>query len=88
MLMRKRTGLWIGALGLLVSAALLAACGGGYDSEQPAAAAQQTAEAQQAEQVEQVESAQPEARVQVIRDRAYLGSEDAPVVIQEYSDFL
>lgn len=85
MLMRKRIGLWIGALGLLVSAALLAACGGGYDSEQPAAA-QQTAES--AQQVEQVESAQPEARVQVIRDRAYLGSEDAPVVIQEYSDFL
>lgn len=87
MLMRKRTGVWIGALGLLVSAAVLAACGGGYDSERPAAA-QQTAEAQQVEQVEQVESAQPEARVQVIRDRAYLGSEDAPVVIQEYSDFL
>ena len=83
-----RTGLWIGALGLVVSAALLAACGGGYGDEQPAAAAQQSSEAEQAQQVEQVEQAQPEARVQVIRDRAYLGSKDAPVVIREYSDFL
>ena len=79
MLIRKRTGIWIGTLALVVSAALLAACGGGDDGEQSAAEAQQS---------EQVEQAQPEARVQVIRDRAYLGSADAPVVIQEYSDFL
>ena len=74
----KRAGIWFGALGLVVSAALLAACGGGDDGEQ-SAAAQQSTEAQQAEQ---------EARVQVIRERASLGSPDAPVVIQEYSDFL
>ena len=80
----RRTRLWLGALGLVVSAMLLAACGGGDDGGQ-SAAAQRTAEAQQSEQVEQ---AQPEARVQVIRDRASLGSADAPVVIQEYSDFL
>lgn len=75
----RRTRLWLGALGLVVSAMLLAACGGGDDIEQSAA------EAQQSEQIEQTE---PEARVQVIRDRASLGSADAPVVIQEYSDFL
>ncbi len=75
----KRTRLWFGALGLVVSAALLAACGGGDGSEQSAAEAQQS---------EQIEQAQPEARVQVIRDRASLGRADAPVVIQEYSDFL
>ncbi len=83
----KRAGIWIGALGLVVSAVLIAACGGGDDGEQ-SAAAQQSAEAQQVEQVEQTEPAQEEARVQVIRDRASLGSPDAPVVIQEYSDFL
>ena len=43
---------------------------------------------EQVEQAAQVEAAQPEARVQVIRDRAYLGSADAPVVIEEFSDFL
>lgn len=86
----KRAGIWIGALGLVVSAVLIAACGGGDDGEQ-SAAAQRSAEAQQvdqAEQAEQAEPAQEEARVQVIRDRASLGSPDAPVVIQEYSDFL
>jgi protein-disulfide isomerase len=80
----RQTRLWIGALGLVVSAVLIAACGGGDDGEQ-SAAAQQSVDAQQTEQVEQAE---PEARVQVIRERASLGSPDAPVVIQEYSDFL
>ena len=36
----RRMGFWIGVLGLVVSAALLAACGGGDDGE-PAAVAQQ-----------------------------------------------
>ena len=79
-----RTRLWIGALVLVVSAVLLAACGGGDDGGQTTTA-QRSADAQQ---VAQVEQAEPEARVQVIRDRAYLGSADAPVVIEEYSDFL
>ncbi len=83
----KRAGIWIGALGLVVSAVLIAACGSGDDGEQ-SAAAQRSADAQQVEQVAQAEPAQQEARVQVIRDRASLGSPDAPVVIQEYSDFL
>ena len=83
----KRAGIWFGALGLVVSAVLIAACGGGDDAEQ-SAAAQRSMDAQQVEQVAQAEPAQPEARVQVIRDRASLGSPDAPVVIQEYSDFL
>lgn len=77
----RRTRPWIVALALVVSVALLAACGGGDDGEQTTAA-QRSADAQQ------VEPAEPEARVQVIRDRAYLGSADAPVVIEEYSDFL
>ena len=83
----KRAGIWIGALGLVVSAVLIAACGSGDDGEQ-SAAAQRSADAQQVEQVAKAEPAQQEARVQVIRDRASLGSPDAPVVIQEYSDFL
>ena len=83
----KRAGIWIGALALVVSAVLIAACGGGDNGEQ-SAAAQRSADAQQVEQVAQAEPAQQEARVQVIRDRASLGSPDAPVVIQEYSDFL
>ena len=83
----RRMGFWVGALGLVVSAALLAACGGGDDGE-PAAVAQQAEQVEQVEQAAQVEAAQPEARVQVIRDRAYLGSADAPVVIEEFSDFL
>lgn len=87
----KRAGIWFGALGLVVSAVLIAACGGGDDGER-SAAAQQSADAQQTDRVDQPEPAQQPAqqgaRVQVIRARASLGSPDAPVVIQEYSDFL
>ena len=46
----RRMGFWIGALGLVVSAALLAACGGGGDGE-PAAVVEQV------EQAERVEAA-------------------------------
>ena len=70
----------IGALAIVAVAILLASCGGGYgDDEQTASKAAQT---EQAGEVEQ------EARVQVIRDRASLGDPNAPVVIEEYSDFL
>ena len=70
----------IGALAIVAVAILLASCGGGYGyDEQTASKAVQT---EQAGEVEQ------EARVQVIRDRASLGDPDAPVVIEEFSDFL
>lgn len=65
---------------MLFSALFLAACSGGDDAAQESGT--QTAAPQE------VESAAAEARVQVIRDRASLGDPNAPVVIQEYSDFL
>ncbi len=76
--------IWIGVLAIVTVAILLASCGGGYgggygNDEQSAS---QVAQTEQAGQVEE------EARVQVVRDRASLGDPDAPVVIEEYSDFL
>ena len=76
--------IWIGVLAIVTVALLLASCGGGYGGgyggdEQSASQVDRT---EQAGEVEQ------EARVQVIRDRASLGDPDAPVVIEEYSDFL
>ncbi|MYA01685.1 MAG: hypothetical protein F4038_05605 [Chloroflexi bacterium] len=65
---------------MLFSALFLAACSGGDDVAQETGT--QTAAPQE------VESAEAQARVQVIRDRASLGDPNAPVVIQEYSDFL
>ena len=72
--------IWIGALALVAVAMLLASCGGGYGSDEQSAS--QVGQTEQAGQVEE------EARVQVVRDRASLGDPDAPVVIEEYSDFL
>lgn len=77
----KIRGSWAGALAVGLAAILLVSCGGGAGDadqvgEQPAAS--QESEEQDA----------GEARVQVLRDRAFLGDPDAPVVIQEYSDFL
>lgn len=71
---------WLGALIVIAATLLLVSCGGSYgepESETPAAT-QAEAEGTPAE----------EARVQVIRGRASLGDPDAPVVIQDYSDFL
>ncbi len=72
--------IWIGALAIVAVAMLLASCGGGYGNDEQSAS--QVAQTEQAGEIEQ------EARVQVIRDRASLGDPDAPVVIEEYSDFL
>lgn len=71
---------WTGALLIAITALLLVSCGGGT-SEEGQVASQSTA-AQESAAIDQ------EARVQVVRDRASLGDPDAPVVIQEYSDFL
>ncbi len=65
---------------MLFSALFLAACSSGDDVAQETGA-QSTAS-------QEAESAEAQARVQVIRDRASLGDPNAPVVIQEYSDFL
>jgi protein-disulfide isomerase len=75
----------VGVFTALIGAALLSACGGGGESK-PQATTSQSVE--QVEAADQPTQSEPEARVQVIRDRAYLGSPDAPVVIEEYSDFL
>ncbi|MDE2747187.1 MAG: hypothetical protein OXI41_14640 [Chloroflexota bacterium] len=87
--------IWAGLIAFAAVAAvatLVAACGGGAESEPEQTAAQaagQTAQAEQAAaQAEQVESAEQDARVQVVRGRAALGDPAAPVLIQEYSDFL
>ncbi|MXX47880.1 MAG: hypothetical protein F4088_01160 [Chloroflexi bacterium] len=65
---------------MLFSALFLAACSSGDDVAQEPGT--HTAAPQE------VESAETQARVQVNRDRASLGDPNAPVVIQEYSDFL
>ena len=74
----------IGALAIVAVAMLLASCGGGYgggygNDEQSAS---------QVDRTEQAGEVEEEARVQVVRDRASLGDPNAPVVIEEYSDFL
>ncbi len=91
----NRIRILAGALAVAFIALLLASCGDGYGDQQSASQAQPAAQAEQADQPAQVEQtqqvaqqAESEARVQVIRDRAFIGSPDAPVVIQEYSDFL
>lgn len=71
---RGRIG--IAASAIVALALLLVSCGSA--GEAPSAASQ-------ADATEQTEE---EARVQVIRGRAMLGDPNAPVVIQEYSDFL
>lgn len=66
-----------GLLAALLLGGLLAACSGGEEPESPAT-------------TETPQSTQPaeEARVQIIRGRATLGNPDAPILIQDYSDFL
>jgi len=87
--------IWAGLIAVAAVATLVAACGGGAKSEPEQTAVQAagpTAQAEQAEQAaaqaEQVVSAEQDARVQVVRGRAALGDPAAPVLIQEYSDFL
>ena len=74
-----RPGTWAAALVIVLTAFLLLSCGGtsegGQVDSQPTAA-QESAPTDQ------------EARVQVVRDRGVLGDPNAPVLIQEYSDFL
>ena len=85
----NRIRILAGSLAVAFIALLLTSCGDG--DQQSASEAQPVAQAEQAgqpAQVEQAQQAEPEARVQVIRDRGFIGSPDAPVVIQEYSDFL
>lgn len=73
----SRNGIRMAAGVIVAAALLLIACGGG-DQAPPAGSQVETTEQTQDE----------EARVQVIRGRATLGDPDAPVVIEEYSDFL
>ncbi|MXY86776.1 MAG: hypothetical protein F4Y95_09900 [Chloroflexi bacterium] len=75
---RPRT--WTGALLIALTALLLASCAGGTGEEGQVAS--QTTAAQESTATDQ------EARVQVVRARGTLGDPNAPVVIQEYSDFL
>ena len=75
---RPRT--WTGALLIALAALLLVSCAGGTGEEGQVASQSTAAEASAA--------TDQEARVQVVRDRASLGDPNAPVVIQEYSDFL
>ncbi len=91
----NRIRILAGSLAVAFIAVLLTSCGDGDGDLQSASQAQPTTQAEQADQPAQVEQtqqpaqqAEPEARVQVIRDRGFIGSPDAPVVIQEYSDFL
>lgn len=72
----NRPRILIALLAALLLGGLLAACGG-VDQEAPA-----TTEAAQSTQPAE------EARVQVIRGRATLGNPDAPILIQDFSDFL
>ncbi|MCY4618353.1 MAG: hypothetical protein OXD50_07350 [Chloroflexi bacterium] len=87
----NRIRILAGTLAVAFIALLLTSCGDADGDQQSASQAQSAIQAEQADQpaqIEQTQQAEPEARVQVIRDRAFLGSPDAPVVIQEYSDFL
>ena len=74
-----RPGTWAAALVIVLTAFLLLSCGGTSEDVQVDA---QTTAAQESAPTDQ------EARVQVVRDRGVLGDPNAPVLIQEYSDFL
>lgn len=69
--------LFAALLAALLLGGLLSACSGGGEQEPPTAS-----EARQSTQPAE------EARVQIIRGRATLGNRDAPILIQDYSDFL
>ena len=75
-----RPGTWAAALVIVLTAFLLLSCGGGT-SEDGQVDSQPTAPQESA-------PTDQEARVQVVRDRGVLGDPNAPVLIQEYSDFL
>lgn len=75
-----RPGTWAAALLIVLTAFLLVSCGGGAGEDERVAS--QSTPTQESTAIDQ------EARVQVVRDRAVLGDPNAPVVIQEYSDFL
>ena len=79
---------WIAALTIVCSAFWLASCAAGDDGDDQSATQAATQAATQTAGAEPAEQPEPGARVQVIRNRASLGSPDAPVVIQEHSDFL
>lgn len=79
-----RTPGWAAALAIVFAVTLLAACGGGA-SDEAQVASPTTAPQGSADSAEQIDE---QARVQVVRDRASLGDPNAPVVIEEYSDFL
>lgn len=74
-----RPGTWAAALVIVLTAFLLLSCGGTSEDGQVDS---QTTAAQESAPTDQ------EARVQVVRDRGVLGDPNAPVLIQEYSDFL
>ncbi len=69
----RNVRVWTALFAGMLLAALFVACGG---DEAAAPVATETSPAAE------------EARVQVIRGRASLGSADTPIVIEEYSDFL
>lgn len=71
---------WTGALLIALTALLLVSCSDGTGEEGQVES--QATTAQESAATDQ------EARVQVVRDRGTLGDPNAPVVIQEYSDFL
>ncbi len=66
----------VALLAALLLGGLLSACSGG-EQEPPTAS-----EARQSTQPAE------ETRLQIIRGRATLGNPDAPILIQDYSDFL
>ena len=82
-----RTPGWAAALAIVFAVTLLAACGGGA-SDEAQVASPTTAPRDSADSADSAEQIDEQARVQVVRDRASLGDPNAPVVIQEYSDFL
>lgn len=67
----------VALLAALLLGGLLSACSGGGEQE-PATASEARQSTQPAE----------ETRLQIIRGRATLGNPDAPILIQDYSDFL